>query len=202
MSHNIRTGAWKKANITPKAHFHFLMNSTNAQRSFIHEVCAQSLGRHPSNLWGVPVPRELIPRTDRHTLKHVMHAAKHSAHEFGRLISEHKKASGWISALGEAIAGGAKTVGKYAKSVGSFIGKNGAAIKTGIGITKDLVTTGTTVGQLAGLLSHDKKSKIDQIADALYAHAQALNPKKKVSFKAGTKQGQGLRHGPRRRLTV
>ena len=198
-SHTIRTGAWRKANITPKAHFHFLMNSTNAQRSFIHEVCAQSLGRHPSNLWGVPVPKELIPQTDRHTLKHVMHAAKHSPHEFGRLISEHKKASGWISALGEAIAGGAKTVGKYAKSVGSFIGKNGSAIQKGISITKDLVTTGTTVGQLAGLLSHDKKSKIDQIADALYAHAQALNPKKKVSFKAGTKHGGGTRG---RRLTV
>ena len=197
MSHNIRTGAWKKAKITPKAHFHFLMNSTNAQRSFIHEVCAQELGRHPSNLWGVPVPKELIPHTDRHTLKHVMHAAKHSAHEFGRLISEHKKASGWVSALGEAIAGGAKTVGKYAKSVGSFIGKNGAAIQRGVSITKDLVTTGTTVGQLAGLLSHDKKSKIDQIADALYAHAQALKPKKKVTFAPGTKQGQG-----RRRLTV
>ena len=197
MSHNIRTGAWKKPNITPKAHFHFLMNSTNAQRSFIHEVCAQELGRHPSNLWGVPVPKELIPHTDRHTLKHVMHAAKHSAHEFGRLISEHKKASGWVSALGEAIAGGAKTVGKYAKSVGSFIGKNGAAIQRGVSITKDLVTTGTTVGQLAGLLSHDKKSKIDQIADALYAHAQALKPKKKVTFAPGTKQGQG-----RRRLTV
>ena len=198
MSHNIRTGAWKRAKITPKAHFHFLMNSTNAQRSFIHEVCAQELGRHPSNLWGVPVPKELIPRTDRHTLKHVMHAAKHSAHEFGRIISEHKKASGWISALGEAVAGGAKTVGKYAKSVGSFVAKNGAAIKTGIGITKDLVTTGTTVGQLAGLLSHDKKSKIDQIADALYAHAQALNPKKKVKFAPGTKKGQGVR----RRVTV
>lgn len=197
-SHNIRTGAWKKPKITPKAHFHFLMNSTNAQRSFIHEVCAQELGRHPSNLWGVPVPKELIPRTDRHTLKHVMHASKHSAHEFGRLISSHKKASGWISALGEAIAGGAKTVGKYAKSVGSFIGKNGAAIQKGVSITKDLVTTGTTVGQLAGLLSHDKKSKIDQIADALYAHAQALNPKKKVKFAPGTKPGQGVR----RRLTV
>ena len=129
-----------------------------------------------------------------------MHASKHSAHEFGRLISSHKKASGWISALGEAIAGGAKPVGKYAKSVGSFIGKNGAAIQKGVSITKDLVTTGTTVGQLAGLLSHDKKSKIDQIADALYAHAQALNPKKKVKFAPGTKQGQGMR--VRKRLTV
>ena len=197
MSHNIRTGAWKKATITPKDHFHFLMNSTNAQRSFIHEVCAQELGRHPSKLWGVPVPKELIPATDRHTLKHVMHAAKHPAHEFGRLISEHKKASGWISSLGEAIAGGAKTVGKYAKSVGSFVAKNGKAIQRGIGITKDLVSTGTTVGQLAGLLSHDKKSKIDQIADALYKHAQALNPKK-VSFAPGTKKGRGVR----RRLTV
>ena len=190
MSHNFRTGAWGKPNITPKAHFHFLMNSSNAQRSFIHEVCRQELGHHPSRMWGVPVPKELIPRTDRHTLKHVMHASKHSAHEFGRLISEHKKASGWISALGEAIAGGAKTVGKYAKSVGSFIGKNGAAIQKGISITKDIVTTGTTVGQLAGLLSHDKKSKIDQIADALYKHAQGLAPKK-VSFKKGTKPGSG-----------
>ena len=186
MSHNIRTGAWRKAKITPQDHYKFLMNSTNAQRSFIHEVCAQELGRSPSNMWGVPVPRELIPHTDRHTLKHVMHAAKHAPHEFGRLISEHKKASGWISSLGEAIAGGAKTVGRYAKSVGSFIGKNGAAIQRGISVTKDLVTTGTTVGQLAGILSHDKKSKIDELADALYRHAQALGPqkpKKQVRFK-------------------
>ena len=106
MSHNFRTGAWRKATITPKDHFNFLMNSTNAQRSFIHELCAQQLGRAPSNLWGVPVPKELVPHADRHTLKHVMHAAKHAPHEFGRLISEHKKASGFISALGEAIAGG------------------------------------------------------------------------------------------------
>lgn len=186
MSHNFRTGAWRKANITPKDHFNFLMNSTNAQRSFIHELCAQQLGRAPSNLWGVPVPKELVPHTDRHTLKHVMHAAKHAPHEFGRLISEHKKASGFISALGEAIAGGAKTVGRYAKTVGQFIGKNGAAIQRGVSITKDLVTTGTTVGQLAGILRHDQKSKIDQIADALYKHAQALGPqkvKKQVRFK-------------------
>ena len=186
MTHNIRTGAWRKPNITPKAHYGFLMNSTNAQRSFIHEVCAQELGSHPSNLWGVPVPKELVPHTDRHTLKHVMHAAKHAPHEFGRLISEHKKASGFISALGEAIAGGAKTVGRYAKTVGQFIGKNGAAIQRGVSITKDLVTTGTTVGQLAGILRHDQKSKIDQIADALYKHAQALGPqkvKKQVRFK-------------------
>ena len=193
MSHNFRTGAWRKANITPKDHFNFLMNSTNAQRSFIHELCAQQLGRAPSNLWGVPVPKELVPHTDRHTLKHVMHAAKHAPHEFGRLISEHKKASGFISALGEAIAGGAKTVGRYAKTVGQFIGKNGAAIQRGVSITKDLVTTGTTVGQLAGILRHDQKSKIDQIADALYKHAQALGPqkvKKQVRFK---KQGSGFK---------
>ena len=104
------------------------MISTNAQRSFIHEVCAQELVNHPSNLWGVPVPQELIPKTDSHTLKHVMQAAKHTAPEFGRLISEHKKASGFISALGEAIAGGAKTVGRYAKNVGKFIGKNGRVL--------------------------------------------------------------------------
>ena len=185
MSHNFRTGAWRKPQ-TPKSHFNFLMNSTNAQRSFIHELCAQQLGHRPSRLWGVPVPSELVPQTDSHTLKHVMHAAKHAPHEFGRLISEHKKASGFISALGELIAGGAKTAARYGKSVGQFIGKNAAAIQRGVSITKDLVTTGTTVGQLAGILSHDKKSKIDQIADALYKHAQVLAGKgepKKVRFK-------------------
>ena len=84
------------------------------------------------------------------------------------------------------LPGGAKTVGRYAKTVGQFIGKNGAAIQRGVSITKDLVTAGTTVGQLAGILRHDQKSKIDQIADALYKHAQALGPqkvKKQVRFK-------------------
>ena len=95
--------------------------------------------------------------------------------------------------------GGYRVVPNAMVRQGSFIGKNGAAIQRGVSITKDLVTTGTTVGQLAGLLSHDKKSKIDQIADQLYQHAQALGPKKKVKFKAGTKGGNGW---ARRRLTV
>jgi len=171
MSHNFRTGAWRKPQ-TPKSHFNFLMNSTNAQRSFIHELCAQQLGHRPSRLWGVPVPRELVPQTDSHTLKHVMHAAKHAPHEFGRLISEHKKASGFISALGELIAGGAKTAARYGKSVGQFIGKNAAAIQRGVSITKDLVTTGTTIGQVVGLLHPDTKSKIDEIADAIHKLSQ------------------------------
>ena len=189
MSHNFRVGMWKKANPTPRDHFQFLMNSTNAQRSFVHEVCNQMLGAPPSNLWGVHVPQELRPQTDTHTLAFVRAAAKQPSHEFGRLLSEHKKGSGWISALGEAIAGGAKAVGRYGKSVASFIGKNGAAIKSGIGITKDLVQTVTAVGQIAGLIHPETKSKIDQIADAIYKHAQ-LDAK-------GTKKGGWI---PRRIL--
>ena len=175
--HNFRTGIWRKANPTGRDHMNFLMNSTNAQRSFIHEVSNQMLGGAPSNLWGVPVPNELRPQTDNHTLQFVRSAARQPAHEFGRLLSEHKKGSGWISALGEAIAGGARVVGKYGKSVASFVARNGAAIKSGIGITKDLVQTGTAVGQIAGLMHPETKSKIDQIADAIYKHAQ-LDSKK------------------------
>ena len=175
--HNFRTGIWRKANPTARDHMNFLMNSTNAQRSFIHEVSSQMLGHKPSNLWGVAVPHELRPQADSHTLAFVRSAARQPAHEFGRLISEHKKGSGWISALGEAISSGAKVVGKYGKNVAGFVARNGAAIKSGIGITKDLVQTGTAVGQIAGLLQPETKSKIDQIADAIYKHAQ-LDQKK------------------------
>ena len=168
MSHNFRVGLWKKANPTPRDHMNFLMNNTNAQRSFAHEVCNQMLGAPPSNMWGVAVPQELRPHADTHTLAFVRAAAKQPSHEFGRLLSENKKGSGWISALGEAISAGAKTVGRYGKSVAQFIGKNGTAIGKGISITKDLVTTGTTIGQVVGLLHPDTKSKIDQIADAIH----------------------------------
>ena len=175
--HNFRTGIWKKANPTPRDHMNFLMNSTNSQRSFVHEVANQMLGAPPSNMWGVPVPQELRPHADQHTLTFVRSAARQPAHEFGRLISEHKKGSGWISALGEAISTGAKVVGKYGKNVAGFVARNGAAIKSGISVAKDLVQTGTAVGQIAGLLRPKTKTKIDQIADAIYRHSQ-LDSKK------------------------
>ena len=177
MSHNFRVGLWRKAQPTPRDHMNFLMNSTNAQRSFTHEVCHQMLGASPSNMWGVHVPHELRPQADRNTLAFVKAAAKQPPHEFGRLLAGHKKGSGFVSALGELISGGAKAVGRYGKGVASFIGKNGAAIGKGISITKDLVQTGTAVGQIAGLIHPETKSKIDQIADAIYKHAQ-LDQKK------------------------
>ena len=179
MTYNFRTGIWKKANPSARDHMNFLMNNTNAQRSFVHEVAHQMLGNPPSKLWGVPVPHELRPSTDRNTLAFVRAAAKQPSHEFGRLISEHKRGAGFVSALGELISGGAKVVGKYGKNVASFIGKHGAAIGKGISITKDLVQTGTAVGQLAGLIHPETKSKIDQIADAIYKHAQLNTPGQK-----------------------
>ena len=177
MTHNFRTGIWKKSNPSPRDHMNFLMNNTNVQRSFVHEVAHQMLGHRPTNMWGVSVPHELRPSTDRNTLAFVKAAAKQPSHEFGRLLADHKRGAGFVSALGELISGGAKVVGRYGKSVASFIGKNGAAIGRGISITKDLVQTGTAVGQLAGLIHPETKSKIDQIADAIYKHAR-LDQKK------------------------
>jgi len=164
------------------------MNSTNPQRSFIHELCSQKLGSPPSNLWGVPIPHQFHPPADRPTLRFVRDASKHAPHEFGRLISSHKKASGFISALSGMIGKGAATAAKYGKSVAGFIGRNGAAIQRGVTITKDLVTTGTTVAQLAGIMHHDTKSKIDKIADAIHRQVHSLGPKakkKQVRFKTG-----------------
>lgn len=194
MTHNFRTGAWRKATQTPKEHFKFLMHSTGPQRSFIHELCSQKLGNPPSNLWGVEIPPELHPYAERSTLNYVLHASKHAPHEFGRLISSHKKASGFIGALGQLIGKGAATAAKYGKAVAGFIGKNGAAIQRGVSITKDLVTTGTTIGQISGLMHHETKSKIDKIADAINRQVHALGPqkpksilKKRVRFKGGSR---------------
>ena len=179
MSHNFRTHTWKKQKQTGADHFKFLMNSTNAQRSFVHELASQQLGHPPSMLWGVPIPQELHQPADKETLHFVMHAAKHSPHEFGRLISSHKKASGFIGALGDLIGDAAKTSAKYVGKVGRFIGKNGEAIKTGASIVKDLVQTGSTIAQITGLIPPDTKSSIDGIAAAVNQHVQGDHYKAK-----------------------
>ena len=185
MSHKFRTGVWAKAKQSPKDHFHFLMNSTNTQRSFVHELSSQMMGIPPSNLWGVNIPHELHPQGDHETLQFVQQAAKQPAHEFGRLISSHKKASGWISSLGEIIGDGAKAVGGYGKKVANFISKNGKAIQRGVSITKDLVSTGSTIAQLAGLIDPHQKSTIDAIATAVAKHATGEH----YTGKKGKKQG-------------
>ncbi len=185
MTHNFVVGTWRKKKQTAADHAKFLMNSTNAQRSFIHEVTSQMLGHAPSALWGHPVPDELMPHADDNTLAYVRHASKHSAHEFGRLISEHKRASGWASALGEVIGDAAKTAGRYAKTAATFAIKHGDEIKQGVGILKGLVQTGTTIAQLAGGMSKDRKSTLDQIANAIDAHAQSDVYKSKKPAKKG-----------------
>ena len=189
MSHNFRTGVWAKKQ-SPKDHFHFLMNSTNPQRSFIHELTSQMMGIPPSNLWGAPIPPVFHPPADQATLQYVQHASTQSAHEFGRIISSHKKASGWISNLGELISDGAKAAKGYGKSVASWIGKNGAAIKTGVAITKDLVSTGSTIAQISGLINPNTKSTIDKIAAAIAAHASGDHYGKPTKpTKPGEKKG-------------
>ena len=145
----------------------FLMNSTNAQRSFIHELASQQLGHPPSNMWGVPIPEELHQPADKQTLHFVVHAAKHSPHEFGRLISSHKKASGMIGDIGEAIAGFAKGTSKYLGKVATYGLAHADQIKTGVNIAKGLVQTGTTIATAAGWLHPDKKTTIDSVAAAL-----------------------------------
>ena len=144
------------------------------------------MGIPPSNLWGAPIPTSFHPHSDQATLQFVQHASKQSAHEFGRIISSHKKASGWISNLGELIGDGAKAAKGYGKSIAGWIGKNGKAIQQGVSITKDLVQTGTTIAQLSGLIDPKSKSTIDEIANAIAKHAQGEHYTGK---KPGTKQG-------------
>ena len=192
LSHKFRVNAWAKRKQTPKDHFHFLMNSTNAQRSFIHEVTSQMLGHKPSNLWGVPVPHEFRVHADKDTLNFVRHASKQAPHEFGRLISSHKKASGWAGAFSDIISDGAKTAAKYGKNVAQWAIKNSDNIKTGVGIVKGLVQTGTSIAQIAGLMGSDRKNQLDAIAEAVNKHIQEDYGTKKPKDKKGGSFGKVL----------
>ena len=185
MSHKFRTHTWAKRKPTGKDHMNFLMNSTNAQRSFIHEVTSQMLGHPPSNLWGVPVPEEFKVHADPNTLNFIRHASKHAPHEFGRLISSHKKASGWISSITDAVTDGAKAAVKYGGKAAAWGIEHGDQIKTGVSVLKNVVQTGTQIAQIAGLMSGDTKSNLDSIAAALEQHTQADVYKKKEPTKKG-----------------
>ena len=192
LSHKFRVNAWAKRKQTPKDHFHFLMNSTNAQRSFIHEVTSQMLGHKPSNLWGVPVPHEFRVHADKDTLHFIRHASKQAPHEFGRLISSHKKASGWITGFGDAITSGAKAAAKYGKTAALWAIKNSDNIKTGVGIVKGLVQTGTSIAQIAGVMGQDRKDQLDAIAAAINKHVQEDYGTKKEKPKKGGSFGKVL----------
>ena len=172
-SHNFRVGTWKKQNQTVKDHYHFLMNSTNSQRSFIHELMHQQLTGRSSNLWGAMIPKEFHANASSQTLNYVKYAAQKPAHEFGRLISEHKEGSGIISALGELIGTGAKTVGKYMNTVGGWVAANGNNIRHGVQMANELINAGTTVGSLTGLMSDETANKINSISNLVN---QRLNP--------------------------
>ena len=183
MTHNFRVNTWRKKKQTGRDHANFLMNSTNAQRSFIHEMCSQSLGNSPSMMWGHQVPSELIPPADKETLQFTMNAAKHAPHEFGRLISSHKKASGWVSGLMTAVGDGVKTAAKYGAQVAKWAGEHSEQIMTGTKIVKGLVQTGTSIAQMTGAMSGESKANLDAIAAALDKHAQATwNPPKKGGY--------------------
>lgn len=192
MTHNFRTGPWKKQTQTGADHYKILMNSTNAQRSFVHELSSQQLGLPPSMMWGVPIPHEFHQPADQHTLKFVQNASKQAPHEFGRLISSHKKGGNFISGLADMIGGGAKASKNYLMKVGSFALKHGQQIKTGVSIAKDLVSTGTTIAQAAGWIHPDSKSTIDSIAEAIDKHAQGDHYKSKKGEKTGGFMGRVL----------
>ncbi|HIK58230.1 MAG TPA: hypothetical protein EYF96_03980 [Nitrospinaceae bacterium] len=187
LSHKFRTHIWAKRKQNGKDHAHFLMNSTTAQRSFIHELASQQMGHPPSRLWGVPIPTEFHQPADHKTLSFVRNAAKHSSHEFGRLISSHKTGSGWVGALSDFVGDAAKTSAKYLGKVGKFMGEHGEAIKNGVSIGKDLFQTGTQIAQLAGWMHQDTKSNLDAMASAIDKHAQGdhYKPKKPTNPKKG-----------------
>ena len=184
-SHKFRTHVWAKRRQTGKDHANFLMNSTTAQRSFIHELASQQLGHSPSRLWGVPIPTEFHQPADKQTLTFVRNAAKQSSHEFGRLISSHKTGSGFISGLSDMIGDAAKASGSYLGKVGKFFGEHGTAIKNGISIGKDLFSTGTQIAQLAGWMHQDTKSNLDAMAAAIDKHAQGDHYKTKKKTGGG-----------------
>ena len=184
-SHKFRTHIWAKRRQTPKDHMHFLMHSTTAQRSFIHELASQQLGHPPSMMWGVPIPTEFHQPANKQTLNFVRNAAKHSSHEFGRLISSHKEGSGFISGLSEVIGDAAKSSGSYLGKVGKFLGTHGEAIKNGVAIGKDLFQTGTQIAQLAGWMHQDTKSNLDAMASAIDKHVQGDHYKTKKGKTGG-----------------
>ena len=163
-SHNIRVGTWKKRNQTVKDHYHFLMNSTNAQRSFVHELMHQQLTGQASNLWGAMIPKELHVNASPQSMQFVKYAAQKPAHEFGRLISQHKEGSGIISTIGELIGKGASTVGKYMNTVGGWVAANGNNIRHGVKMANELINVGTSVGTLTGMMSDETANKINSIS--------------------------------------
>ena len=187
MSHKFRTHTWAKRKWTSKDHMHFLMNSTNAQRSFIHEVSSQMLGHPPSKLWGgVPIPNEFRIHGDPETLNYVRTASKHAPHEFGRLISSHKKGGNWATDLVEAVQGGAKAAAKYGGKAVAWGIEHGDQIKTATSVLKNVVQTGTQIAQISGLMSGNTADSMDAIAAALEAHTKAdvykSKPKKGARF--------------------
>ena len=172
-SHNIRVGTWKKRNQTVNDHYHFLMNSTNAQRSFIHELMHQQLTGQATNLWGAMIPKELHVDASPQSMQFVKYAAQKPAHEFGRLISQHKAGSGIISTIGGLIGKGASTVGKYMNSVGGWVAANGNNIRHGVQMANELINVGTSVGSLAGMVSDETANKINSISKLVNSR---LNP--------------------------
>jgi hypothetical protein len=142
----------------------------------------------------VEIPPELMPSSDPDTLQFTRNAAKHSAHEFGRVISTHKKAGSLISSIGEMIGDAGKASAGYLGKVGRFVLKNGDAIKTGISIGKDVIQTGTSIAQLAGWMSQDNKDTLDSIAAVVDRHAQGDTYKSKKDKAAkGAKTGGAFR---------
>ena len=179
--HAFRIGPWAKKKQTAKDHVTFLMRSTDAQRGFVHALASQQLGEAAGALWP-EIPSQFHVPADTSTLAYIKHAAKHPSHEFGRLISSHKKASGFISTLGELVGDAASASKGYILKAGKWAIEHGDEIKKGTSIIKNLVQTGTTIGQITGLLGAKKKSQLDDIAAALDKHVQSAYepvPKKK-----------------------
>ena len=177
-SHNIRVGTWKKRNQTVNHHYHFLMNSTNAQRSYIHELMHQQLTGQASNLWGAMIPKELHVDASPQSMQFVKYAAQKPAHEFDRLISQHKAGSGIISTIGSLIGKGASTVGKYMNTVGGWVAANGNNIRHGVKMANELINVGTSVGSLTGMMSDETANKINSISNLVNSR---LNPRKVAS---------------------
>lgn len=175
MTHNIRTGVWRKKKHTTKDHVSFLFNSTGPQRSFIHEIMHQQLTGQPTRMWGVPIPKELHQQASRGTLSYIMHAARKPAHEFGRLISEHREGSGIISNITHLVGKADKVIGSYVNNAKAWTVLHTPDIVHGVEAAHRAVENnqpGTTIRGLTGGLHSRRADRINHVSDYVHDRLQ------------------------------
>ena len=101
MSHNLKTGLWKKKKWNDKNLFKFLSEITPAQLSFCREVVRQNLGKKPSKYWAHQ-KIDIKLKQSRESLEYFLEATTHPKHIMLEKLSEHKEGGSIGSSIGHA----------------------------------------------------------------------------------------------------